>query len=116
MAAIDYLMKKGFSVRAFDGRLAVSPASQLTDNIRQYIKSNRPLLLAELSANDCYNQLSARQSGWLSAVANLLGCLPNSLLIGGFIDMHDLDEQLQAEPGKVAALIRTHPRWSGRHE
>ncbi|WP_339487841.1 hypothetical protein [Pseudomonas sp. EL_65y_Pfl2_R95] len=111
MAAIDYLTNNGFSARVSGGRLVVSPASRLTDNIRQYIKSNRPILLAEISANDCYDQLTGIQIGWLSAVANLLGCLPSRLLRDGFIDMHDLDEQLHSEPGKVAALIRTNPRW-----
>lgn len=52
MAAIDFLSSRGFSVKAKDGRLIVSPSSKLTPDLRQYIKRNRLVLIAEVAAND----------------------------------------------------------------
>lgn len=52
MAAIDFLSSRGFSVKAKDGRLIVSPSSKLTADLRQYIKRNRLVLIAEVAAND----------------------------------------------------------------
>ncbi|UUC83462.1 hypothetical protein NPN27_21440 [Stutzerimonas stutzeri] len=52
MAAIDFLKNQGFSVKAQGGRLIVSPSSKLTPDVRQYIKRNRLVLIAEAAAND----------------------------------------------------------------
>lgn len=52
MAAIDYLMERGFTAKKQGMRVRVSPASKLTDDVRKYIKANRLVLLAELTAND----------------------------------------------------------------
>lgn len=52
MAAIDYLTERGFSTKLAGMRIRVSPALQLTDDVRQFIKSHRLALLAELGAND----------------------------------------------------------------
>lgn len=52
MAAIDYLKERGFVARKVGMRVSVSPASKLTPDVRQYIKSHRLELLAELAAND----------------------------------------------------------------
>lgn len=52
MAAIDYLLERGFTAKKTGMRIRVSPASQLTDDVRKYIKANRLALLAELAAND----------------------------------------------------------------
>lgn len=52
MAAIDYLIQKGFSAKTSGARLVVSPASRLTDDVRKYIKAHRLELIAELAAND----------------------------------------------------------------
>lgn len=60
MAAIDYLSEKGFSAKVSGKRLIVSPASQLTDDVRKYIKSHRLELIAELAANDGQE----RRSNW----------------------------------------------------
>lgn len=52
MAAIDYLLERGFTAVKSGMRIRVSPASQLTEDVRRYIKSHRLELLAELAAND----------------------------------------------------------------
>lgn len=52
MAAIDYLVERGFTAKKQGMRVRVSPASKLTDYVRKYIKANRLALLAELAAND----------------------------------------------------------------
>lgn len=60
MAAIDYLIQKGFAAKVQGKRIVVSPASRLTDDVRKYINSHRLELLAELAANDG----QARRSNW----------------------------------------------------
>lgn len=52
MAALAYLTGLGFSARLSGKRVRVSPASQLTDPIRAYIKNHRLELIAELASND----------------------------------------------------------------
>lgn len=52
MAAIDYLIQKGFAAKIQGKRIVVSPASRLTDDVRVYIKAHRLELIAELAAND----------------------------------------------------------------
>ncbi|WP_371233620.1 hypothetical protein ACAW63_10940 [Pseudomonas sp. QE6] len=52
MAAIDYLVQKGFAAKIQGKRIVVSPASRLTDDVRAYIKAHRLELIAELAAND----------------------------------------------------------------
>lgn len=52
MAALDYLTERGFTARLAGMRIRVSPASQLTEDVRRYIKAHRLELLAELAAND----------------------------------------------------------------
>lgn len=52
MAAIDYLLDRGFTAKKSGMRVRVSPASKLTDDVRQYVKSHRLELLADLAAND----------------------------------------------------------------
>ena len=59
-------------------------------------------------AND---PLSTEQIGWLAAVASLLEVGTMHLIDRGFIDQHDLEEQLGAPPEKVASLIRSNPYW-----
>ena len=60
------------------------------------------------AAND---PLTPQQIGWLAAVASLLEVGTSHLVERGFIDRHDLDEQHDADPRQVAALIKTNPRW-----
>lgn len=52
MAAIDYLIQKGFAAKIQGKRIVVSPASRLTEDVRAYIKAHRLELIAELAAND----------------------------------------------------------------
>lgn len=52
MGAINYLRERGFVARLSGKRVRVSPASKLTDDVRQYIKAHRLELLAELASND----------------------------------------------------------------
>jgi len=51
-AAVDYLRQRGLTAKARGKRIAISPASKLTPDIRQYVKSHRLELLAELTSND----------------------------------------------------------------
>lgn len=51
-AAIDFLRLHGLTAKTNGQRIVVSPASKLTPDVRQYIKSHRLELLAELAAND----------------------------------------------------------------
>jgi len=60
------------------------------------------------AAND---PLTPQQVGWLASVASLLEVATNHLVEGGFIDRHDLDEQLDADPHQVVSLIKSDPRW-----
>lgn len=109
MGAIDYLNAHGFSARLTGDRLVVSPASRLTQDVRQYIKTHRLELIADLAALDA---LTPQQVGWLTAVASYLDCGISHLLSGRFIDSDDLQEQLGADPRQVAQLIKTNPRWN----
>lgn len=54
--------------------------------------------------------VAARQV-WLSDVAQLLGCSADYLLVHGFIDPIDLDEQRAIFPCLAAQLIQRHPNW-----
>lgn len=51
-AAIDFLHRHGIFAKAKGERIVVSPASQLTDDVRQFVRTYRLELLAELAAND----------------------------------------------------------------
>ena len=51
-AAIDFLREHGLTARVRGKRLAVSPASKLTPEVRRYLKVHRLELLAELAANN----------------------------------------------------------------
>ncbi|MCQ4258851.1 hypothetical protein [Stutzerimonas stutzeri] len=108
MAALDYLQMEGLAAELKGGRLRVTPASRITDNHRQYLWQHRAELLAELAANDA---LTPEQIGWLASVASCLGVSTGHLLERGFIDRHDLVEQIAADPHQVAALIKSDPRW-----
>lgn len=57
------------------------------------------------------DELNSQQVSWLAAVAALLEVGTMHLIEGGFVDHHDLDEQLDADPHQAAALIRSDPRW-----
>lgn len=53
MGALLILTHAGLSVRrTSDGALFVAPVASLTDDLRQYIRSHKADLLAELAAND----------------------------------------------------------------
>jgi hypothetical protein len=54
---------------------------------------------------------AAARQVWLSNVAQLLGCSPDYLLVHGFIDSLDLDEQRAIFPCLAAQLIQRHPNW-----
>jgi hypothetical protein len=42
------LKKRGFNVTVENGRLAVSPKSKLTDDLRDFIRTNKDQLVSEL--------------------------------------------------------------------
>ena len=48
MDALVELQQRGFSARNYDGRLAISPANNLTDSDRDFVRQNREALLAAL--------------------------------------------------------------------
>lgn len=50
MGVIDYLRNHGFDAKVKDNHLVVSPSSKLTPEVRQYIKANKLVLIAALSA------------------------------------------------------------------
>lgn len=52
MATIDCLLQQGFSIQVCGNGLKVSPASKLTSELREYIRSHRSELLAEAAARD----------------------------------------------------------------
>jgi hypothetical protein len=52
MAAIDYLKERGLTARVDGKRIRVSPAGQITDDVRAHIKAHRLEIIAELAAND----------------------------------------------------------------
>lgn len=51
-AAIDFLREHGLTAKVNGKRLAVSPGSRITPEVRRYLKAHRLELLAELAAND----------------------------------------------------------------
>ncbi|WPN47505.1 hypothetical protein [Pseudomonas sp. P8_241] len=51
-AAIDFLHRHGIFAKAKGERIVVSPKSQLTDDVRQFVRTHRLELLAELAEND----------------------------------------------------------------
>lgn len=57
------------------------------------------------------SESTAQEIEWLTQLAALLRCTPDYLLAHGFVDRHDLAEQHQQQPWRVARLIRTDPRW-----
>ena len=59
--------------------------------------------------NQC--ESTAQKIEWLTQLAALLRCTPDYLLEHGYVDRHDLAEQHQQQPWRVARLIRTDPRW-----
>lgn len=73
MAAIDYLVERGFTAKKQGMRVRVSPASKLTDDVRKYVKANRLTLLAELAANDGLE----RRCNWSVLVP---GCRPFTMI------------------------------------
>lgn len=50
--AIDFLHRHGIFAKAKGERIVVSPASHLTDDVRQFVRTHRLELLAELAADD----------------------------------------------------------------
>lgn len=67
-----------------------------------------PLFQKKQSVND---PLSTQQRNWREAVASLLDVGPLYLVEKGLIDHHNLEEQLNAEPQQVAALISSNSSW-----
>jgi hypothetical protein len=57
--AVDFLYERGFSAKTKGDRIVVSPASRLTDDVRQFVRVNRLGLLAELTAQDTQERHNA---------------------------------------------------------
>ncbi|MDP9557853.1 UNVERIFIED_ORG: hypothetical protein J2W65_003501 [Pseudomonas parafulva] len=73
MAALDYLLERGFTAKKQGMRVRISPASKLTDDVRKYVKAHRLALLAELAANDGLE----RRCNWSVLVP---GCRPFTMI------------------------------------
>lgn len=84
------------------------PAKPPKPSSAGFAGSPSPHFQKNQAAND---ELTPQQFGWLAAVASLLEIGTMHLIEGGFVDHHDLDEQLDADPRQAAALIRSDPRW-----
>lgn len=50
--SVNFLHQHGLTAKANGERIVVSPASRLTEDVRQYVRAHRLGLLAELAAND----------------------------------------------------------------
>lgn len=116
-AAIDYLRQNGLSARANGKRIIVSPASKMSTEVRQYVKSHRLELLAELTAHkleiiEVLTTPPPESRAWLDSVAELLGCSTEHLLTRRFIDRDDLREQHTTNPRFAARLIGCNPFWT----
>jgi len=108
MAALARLIGEGFEVQADGENILISPAKNLTDETRQWIRQHKAELLAELK------RPKMPPHALLVRVANLLSVPRGYLLEQGFLDAHDLEEQAGADPLAIAALIRTSPHWIDR--
>ncbi|HDZ55388.1 MAG TPA: hypothetical protein ENI17_11050 [Pseudomonas xinjiangensis] len=60
MAAIDYLREQGLTAQRVGSRVRLKPKGLITEDVRQYVKKHRLVLLAELAANDG----EARRMSW----------------------------------------------------
>ncbi|TWH71290.1 hypothetical protein LX59_01573 [Azomonas agilis] len=105
MTALTQLIGKGFEVGADGDKILISPAKNLTDDIRQWIRDHRSELLAELQ------RPKMRPHALLVRVSNLLGCSGDYLLKHGFLEPCDLEEQAATDPWVLAEGIRRDPRW-----
>lgn len=103
MTALDLLKKAkadGITLVLVGGRLIWMADHELRGDLLEEIRSRRLEIIEELAWN------------WLTHVARYLRCTPEFLLEHRFIDHHDLVEQHQQAPWRVARLIQTHPDWS----
>ncbi|MBB2496835.1 hypothetical protein [Aquipseudomonas ullengensis] len=112
MTALDYLTAQGFSACLAGERLMVSPASQLTEDVREYIKTHRLELILDLAANDPPPLAWV----WLENVASLLGCSADYLLTQGSIDRYDMSELYEVSPHLAADLVASDPQWQKPHQ
>ncbi len=60
MSAVAYLREHGLAAKLSGKRVAISPASRLTSEMRRYIKAHRLELIAELASGDGL----ARRCNW----------------------------------------------------
>ncbi|TWH63999.1 hypothetical protein LX59_02823 [Azomonas agilis] len=112
-SALDYLRTQGLNPHLNEGRLYVTPATKLTDDIRQWVKAHKVELLAELQhkAGPMQNRTGLPPHTLLVRVSNLLGCSGDYLLKQGFLEPCDLEEQAATDPWVLAEGIRRNPRW-----
>ncbi|WP_410922044.1 hypothetical protein [Pseudomonas aeruginosa] len=97
---LELAQAEGVSLALEDGRLIWEADREPPEELLEEIRSCRLGIIEELARD------------WLGRVARLLGCTPEHLLEHRFIDHHDLVEQHQQAPWRVARLIQTHPDWS----
>jgi hypothetical protein len=105
---------EGVALTVNGERLTWKSEHQPPSDLLGSIKQHRLEIVAILSAANVAPRLSLmtpEQLGWLGRVATMLNCPPQYLLDLKLIDSDDLAEQLEADPQKVAALIRSNPAW-----
>ena len=54
MAAVDYLADQGFAVQIEGDRLMVAPSSNLTDELRDWIRAHRSELMNDAARYQCW--------------------------------------------------------------
>lgn len=57
MSLLNKLINDGFSISLFSDSFEITPASKLTDEYRQYLKTNKAEILAELKAKQIITKL-----------------------------------------------------------
>src|SRR5690625_3838383 len=89
MSATAYLQERGFSVAADGGKLVITPASRLTDDLRRWIRGNKRQLFDELAIVPAATVPAANDAVPTEEVNQLL---------------HAINQHLGIEPGLIDAL------------
>ena len=111
MSAVEVLSRataEGMVLVLEGDRLTWAADHQPPVDLLASIKAHRLEIIAALGAAD---DSTAEAQAWLTRVACLLECSPGYLLEHGFIDRHDLAEQLRIHPRLVVLLIRSNSAW-----
>ena len=113
LALLEQAQHQGIMLALTNGRLTWSANHEPPVSLLNHIKSHRLEIIQALSA---VNHAAVRECSqqWLIQLAKLLACSPDYPLNHGFVDEHDLAEQVNADPRLAADLIRSHPAWQNQ--